>query len=87
MDSTKTTKEGYAVGNEYNIFSKDGKVAFASIRLKHSDYLPIKVFKDLPTDPLSSITSVLAKMGHEEGAAIQIMMSPADNRGKKYGKK
>ena len=87
VDSTKTTKEGYAVGNEYNIFSKDGKVAFASIRLKHSDYLPIKVFKDLPTDPLSSITSVLAKMGHEEGAAIQIMMSPADNRWKKYGKK
>src|ERR1035437_9944660 len=30
-------KEGYIVGNEYNIFSKEGKVAFASLKLKDSN--------------------------------------------------
>jgi len=64
VESSNFTREGYSVGNEYNIFPKEGKVAFASLKLKSSNYLPIKVFKDLPTDPLSSITSVLAKMSH-----------------------
>ena len=47
------------MGNEYNIFSSEGKVAFASMKLKGYDYMPIKVFKDLPTDPLSSIHQFL----------------------------
>ncbi len=75
------------VGNEYNIFSETGKVAFITLTLKSSNYLPIKVFKDLPTDPLASITSVLAKMSPGEGAAIQIMLEPADSSWKKIGKK
>ncbi|MBI2034722.1 MAG: type IV secretory system conjugative DNA transfer family protein [Candidatus Levybacteria bacterium] len=79
-------KEGYILGNEYNIFSQEGKVAFASLRLKSSDYMPIKVYKDLAVDPLSSITSVLAKMGQGEGAAIQILISPADTKWKKTGR-
>jgi len=48
--------------------------------------MPMKVFKDLPTDPLSSITSVLAKMGEGEGAAIQVIVSPADGKWKKQGR-
>ena len=86
VSSSNFTREGYSVGNEYNIFPKEGKVAFASLKLKSSNYLPIKVFKDLPTDPLSSVTSVLAKMSHNEGAAIQIMLSPADSKWKKQGR-
>lgn len=82
----KTAKEGFVVGNEYNIFSENARVAFASLKLKSYDYHPIKVYKDLPTDPLSSITSVLAKMTEGEGAAIQIMVSPADSKWKKSGK-
>ncbi len=80
------TKDDYSVGNEYNIFPEEGKVAFASFRLKSSSYVPMKVYKDLPTDPLSSITSVLAKMTEGEGAAIQIMISPADSKWKKQGR-
>lgn len=76
----------YIIGNEYNIFSETGKVAFASLKLKSYDYLPIKIFKDLPVDPLSSITSVLAKMTDGEGAAIQIVVSPADSVWKKQGR-
>lgn len=74
------------VGNEYNIFSDGGKVAFASLHLKKSVYEPIKVYKDLPVDPLSSITSVLAKMTQGEGAAIQILVSPAGGNWKKQGR-
>jgi len=86
VEQSLFTKEGYSIGNEYNIFPREGKVAFTSLRLKFSNYMPIKVFKDLPTDPLSSLTSVLAKMAHGEGAAIQIMLSPSDSRWKKQGR-
>lgn len=72
--------------DEYNIFSENGKVAFASLKLKSTDYNPIKVYRDLPTDPLSSVTSALAKMGDSEGAAIQILISPADNKWKQLGR-
>lgn len=75
------------VVDEYNIFSKEGKVAFASLKLSSSDYFPIRVYRDLPTDPLSSITSALAKMGEGEGAAIQILIRPAGNKWRAAGKK
>ncbi len=86
IDEKSTQNPSYVLGNEYNIFSQEGKVAFASLKLKTSNYLPIKVYKDLPVDPLSSITSVVAKMGDGEGAAIQILISPADGKWKKQGK-
>ncbi len=79
-------KHGNLIGNEYNIFSKVGKVAFASFRLKGATYQPMKVYKDLPVDPLSSITSVLAKMTEGEGAAIQVLAAPADGSFKKLGR-
>ena len=79
-------KENFILGNDYNIFSDQGRVAFASLKLKSSNYMPIKVFKDLPTDSLSSITSVLAKMTEAEGAAIQILVGPAGGRWKKQGR-
>ena len=79
-------REGMVIGNEYNIFSRDGKVAFTSLKLKSENYKPIKVYKDLPTDALSSITSVLAKMTEGEGAAIQILITPADSSWKKRGR-
>lgn len=82
----KEARPGQVIGNEYNIFPQDGKVAFASLKLGNSDYMPIKVFKDLATDPLSSLTSVLAKMTEGEGAAIQFIVSPADSKWKKGGK-
>lgn len=72
---------------EYNIFSETGQTAYAQLKLKSSDYLPIKTFRDLPTDPLSALTSALAKMQPGEGAAIQLMISPSDSKWKDAGKK
>ena len=71
---------------EYNLFSSNGRVAFAEYELKQASYHPIKLFKDLPTDPLSSMTTALSKMGPEEGAAIQILVSPADKKWRTLGK-
>ncbi len=71
---------------EYNLFSTGGRVAFAEYELKQAAYHPIKLYKDLPTDPLSSITTALSKMGPEEGAAIQILVSPADKKWRTLGK-
>src|SRR3989338_2382000 len=62
--------------DEYNIFNQQGKVAFTSFILKSADYLPLKTYRDLPVDPLSAITSTLAKMQEGEGAAIQILLTP-----------
>jgi hypothetical protein len=64
---------------EYNIFSQEGKVAYKSLQLKKANFYPIKTFKDLPTDPMASLTSALAKMGKDEAAAVQILISPADS--------
>ena len=72
--------------DEYNIFSEIGKVAFTSFILKSSDYLPIKTYRDLPVDPLSAITSTLAKMQEGEGAVIQLLVTPAGPKWKQQGK-
>lgn len=82
----KGARDGYIIGNEYNIFSQTGKVAFATLKLKDSNYKPIKFYKDFAVDPLSSITSVLAKMSQGEGAAIQILISGADSKWSKAGR-
>jgi hypothetical protein len=70
---------------DYTIFSESGEVAFASLIPKSADYMPIRVYRDLPVDPLSSITSVLAKMQQHEGAAIQILVQPVGGKWRKQG--
>jgi hypothetical protein len=72
--------------DEYSIFSQTGKVAFAALRLKNAPYMPIRVFRDLPTDPLSSITSVLAKMGPGEGAVVQVLIQPTGSKWRSLGR-
>ena len=71
--------------DEYNIFDDKSKVAYKSFQLGKSNFYPIKTFKDLPTDPLSSLTSSLAKMGPGEGAVIQVLISPAESDWQKAG--
>lgn len=72
--------------DEYSIFSETGKVAFAALRLKNAPYMPMRIFRDLPTDPLSSITSVLAKMGPGEGAVVQVVIQPAEGKWRSLGR-
>ncbi len=72
---------------DYNIFSEDGEVAYLSLKLRSSYYFPLKTYKDLAVDPISVITSALAKLGEGEGAAIQLLISPAENKWRSLGKK
>jgi hypothetical protein len=72
--------------DEPTIFTTNGRVAFAELQTRSSPYLPFKVYKDLPTDPLSALTAVLAKMGPDEGAVVQILISPADSKWKGAGR-
>lgn len=62
---------------EVNIFSEQGRVAFAPVRLEKASFYPIKTYKDLPTDGLSLITSALSKMTDGDGASIQVLVQPA----------
>lgn len=72
---------------DYNIFETEkGKVAFTSLHLKKSDYLPIKFYKDLAVDPLATIVSTLGKMQEGESAALQILITPADSKWSKAGR-
>lgn len=74
--------------DEYEIFTHDGKVAYKSFQLNKENYFPLKTYKDIPTDPLSTITAALAKMQLGEAAAIQVLISPTNsdwqNSGKSY---
>jgi hypothetical protein len=72
--------------DEYNIFSPKGKVAYATFEFKNSPFYPIKAYQDFSVDPLSSLTSTLSKLVEGEGAAIQILVSPAGKKWQKMGK-
>lgn len=71
---------------EVSIFTEKGKVAFAALRLRYANHYPIRTYKDLPTDALSSITSVLAKMSEGEGAVLQILIQPTGDKWKTMGR-
>ncbi len=71
---------------EYNIFTEEGKVAYKSLQLKKDNLYPIRLYKDMPIDPLSAVTSALAKMGENESAAIQIVLSPTEIPWQKEGR-
>ncbi len=70
---------------EPNVFSKDGKVAFAELALKKKNFYPLKPYKDMPVDPLSSITASLAKLGEGEAMIIQMIVTPAESAWSKAG--
>ncbi len=72
--------------DEPNIFTEKGQVAFGGLVTKEAPYLPLKTFKDIPTDPLSAITAAMSKMDDNEGAMIQLLIRPTASSWKKTGK-
>lgn len=72
--------------DEVNIFSEKGRVAFTTLRLKHAKYLPLKTYKDLPTDGMSLITSAFSKMSDGEGAMLQVLIHPEGPGWQKKGR-
>ena len=72
--------------DEPHVFTEDGAVAWTELRQKKDEFKPIKTYKELPTDPLSGITSALSKMGEEEGAIVQVLIRPINSHWKHKGK-
>ncbi len=72
--------------DEPNIFSEQGKVVFSSLVQKEAPYMPVRLYRDLPTDSLSAITSALSKFDDSEAGIIQILIRPAQSKWKKEGK-
>ena len=72
--------------DEPNIFTPEGKVSYGCLAQKNKKFFPLKTYRELPTDSLSSTMSALTKMGDGEGAIIQILMRPATSKWKSLGK-
>ncbi|MFA6250741.1 MAG: DUF87 domain-containing protein [Candidatus Shapirobacteria bacterium] len=72
--------------DEPNIYCEEGKVEYAWMGTKKTPFYPLKTYKEIPTDPLSSITSALSKLSNEETVAIQLVITPTDGSWAKSGR-
>src|SRR5690606_12611410 len=63
----------------YNIFSRKAYVAAAELTLQKDFSFPIRTYKSMETDPMNALTNSLSKLGEDEGAVIQLLISPAHN--------
>lgn len=61
----------------YNPFIKGGEVEAVELQQVKKYVYPIRTYKNTESDPLNSITNSMSKLTETDGAAIQIMLSPA----------
>ena len=73
--------------DDYNIFSPKSHVCSAYIVTDKPYWYPIKTYTRMTADPLNGIVNSLSKIGHEEGAAVQIMVRPVKEGWQKKGRK
>jgi hypothetical protein len=67
--------------NDYNIFKPEGFSLGSFAKLKREEILPIRTYDKFESDPLQIIINTFSKLKDEgEGAALQIIVSPADER-------
>ncbi len=63
---------------DYTIFAPKSFSAVSTLSLSKSHALPIRTYEALDVDPLNEISNSLSKLAKEgEGAALQIVLSPA----------
>jgi hypothetical protein len=74
-----------AVVDEYNIFAPNTEIAYAQLGLEDETYCPIRVAEDFTGDPMANVLSTLSKMSENEGALVQLVVSPTDNKWQKNG--
>ncbi len=63
----------------YNIFTSKSQVVGAELSLQKDYSFPVRTYKVMESDPLNSLTNSLSKLSEGEGAAIQLLISPASN--------
>jgi len=64
----------------YNIFQENSHVEAASLEFNKNFIFPIKTYDKMEADPLNNLTNALSKLSKDEGAAIQFMMRPTNNK-------
>lgn len=64
--------------DDYNIFTPNGQVAAAYLKLAKDSLYPLKNFKRFEVDPLEVLTGALAKVPDGSAAAIQYVVRPAE---------
>ena len=72
--------------SEHNMFNKVGKlsgIAGGEMNLKESFAYPIATYQDLKRDALQSVLNSLSTLEKEDGAAIQIVLRPAEHEWRK----
>ncbi|MBT5338110.1 TraM recognition domain-containing protein [Candidatus Falkowbacteria bacterium] len=70
---------------DYNMFSSNGVIKGTMMGFKQPDFLPVKTYKKLDSDPLNSITNALSKIDEKDGAAIQIVFKSAKPDWRNFG--
>ncbi len=71
---------------EHNIFSSVGKISATlggELTLKENFAYPIATYQDIKRDPMQSVLNSLSTLDKEDGAAIQILIRPADSSWRK----
>ncbi len=65
-----------AVVDEYNIFAPNTEIECSRLILDEDSYYPIRVAEGFTGDPMANILSTLSKMSENEGALVQLVVSP-----------
>jgi hypothetical protein len=61
----------------YNPFQKGGKIEVEELQLSKQYIYPFRTYKATETDPLNALTNAMSKLDENEGAVIQLVISPA----------
>lgn len=72
---------------DYNIFSPTSSVASGFLRFTQQHLLPIKTYRQLDTDLLSSITNSLSGLNKEDAVALQIIARSSHKKWHIHGSK
>lgn len=66
---------------DYNPFSEQGKIlgtVGGELILKDASSYPLQTYNELEADPLEALLNTLSSLKPDEGAAVQVMIRPAD---------
>lgn len=74
-----------SVVDEYNIFAPNTEIECARLVLDEDSYYPIRVAEGFTGDPMANVLSTLSKMSENEGALVQLVVSPTDSKWQKRG--
>ncbi|MDP3964655.1 MAG: type IV secretion system DNA-binding domain-containing protein [bacterium] len=72
---------------DYNLFTPNSAIRGTYLKLIKRQIFPIRTYLKLESDPMSSLTNVLSKIGEGEGASIQLLIRPASKGWQSSGHK